>query len=257
MGNFVPERRVNKNGVSVIKHVRADTKNGAPAVRIPAPMTDPAEANVRSRWEDVLNTAQGTHLAKQSNFHRLDNLVSLGEETVSRLEEVISVARTETDRQEITRLLRRHTTLSQVKARVNSLHAFRDLIGTDGKFDLNLVSASVVGLYPEPILLHAIDYSKPSLYSIARPKMELIAALYRSPVMRGFANQNPNTQFIEIQSSAVRLYPPLQTIATRNPGRTQAIIDIMVDRKMTKDDMPTLKNLLDGSESNALVEGVL
>lgn len=258
MSNLVPERRVNKNGVSVIKHVRPDTNgSNAAAARIPSPAVAPIAASVRERWEDILAVAQSTALADSSQLHRLDNLASLGEDTLSRLEDVIRSARTEVDREEITRLLRRHTTLHQVKARVNSLHVFRDLIGTDGNFDLNILSATVVGLFPEPIMLHAIDYSKPSLYSVARPKVELMAALYRSPIIRQFPN--PYKRFTEIESGALSLHPALQTIVMRNPKRVRDIINLIIERKFTTsgDDMRHLREIIEGSSTSVLMDGVL
>lgn len=260
MTNLVPERRINKNGVSVLKHVRPDAApKAAPQNGFPAPKAEPeadaAAVMHRNRWAEILRIGEENPLSENQQFMRLDKLVTLGDETLSRFEELLELAPSVTDKHALTKMMGKFRPVQQVRARVNSFYAFKDLIGTDDKFAMNILSAAIDGLYPHDIMFEVIDYSKPSLYSIARPKIEIIAALYRSP-KRHLGGKFDLSELILNDAGAVYACSGLQRVVIENPNRTDDIVKLIVDRNMDQSDMPALRNMMK-APTTALMEGVL
>jgi hypothetical protein len=209
----------------------------------------------RERWAEILRIGEENPLAENHQFMRLERLVTLGDETLSRFEELLELAPSVTDKHALTKMMGKFRPVQQIRARVNSFYAFKDLIGKDEKFEMNILSATIDGLYPHDIMFEVIDYSKPSLYKIARPKVEIVAALYRSPALR-IGSKLDRTELILNDAGALYACSGLQRVAMDNPNRTDDIVKLIVDRKMTQRDMPALRNMMKAPTS-ALMDGVL
>jgi hypothetical protein len=260
MSNLVPEVRVNKNGVPVVKHVKPDPDSARRMGGIPAPqatVTHPSKRDLLMNHES--GVAYEIRKALNGNISRLgekgtaEMLETLHEETIDVLESIYS--KSDLAQYSVNVLMLRCLAQRDF-ADLNNVMTVADLIKNGSEVGYGCFGAVVGGLQMNrPAGSPLIDWS-------LRDKSEWIKpqALYKAATdpdfslyVRQYGDSAGVTRFLKS--------PSLHNFILERPQDVDRIISILNERQIEsrtdEDRTNTLRELLDQKLEGAIAEGVL
>lgn len=259
MSNLLPEVRVNKNGVPVVKHVRSEVTTTAPrkgALPAPSLPTYTAKESLLMSRRSEIAYGLRVELAKKkyrlSDKARVRMFETLHDDTLDVLDSLAfnSDAATHSINMLMGRCLGNRNF-----ADLNNVMTVADLINSDGESAYRNFDALVGGFQmnrPEGAPL--IDWSHQDKSEWAKPQ-----ALYKAAndlefklYVRHFSDDGGMTKFLKS--------PNLTALILERPHDVDRIISLLNERKLkahTDEQVADLQGLLDQKPESAISEGVL
>lgn len=213
------------------------------SVLIPVKSTDP-ENDTPIAWELAIRRA--TNAKREDEVPVSADLIALGVETAARAMILSKAPIGGEDSKKMLAELFASDSPEFIKARINSLSAFREHYADTGKhLNLSILNKVLNGVDKDA----TIDHSEKDLFNSS---LALVHSTLTLTEKRGDFEEKPR---VEDTGDALVLNAAITDLISKNPERYKAILELITNRWISTTDR--VLEMLDVSDANGMMEGAL